>query len=396
MKILHVIPGLSPLYGGPTKAVIEMCRELKNRGVEAEIATTDADVRGNIRIPLAQPVEIEGVTVYCFRSPFLRKYGFSWGLTQWLKEHVRNYQLLHIHAFFSYVTAPTAYYAKKSEIPYIIRPSGELNPWPLRKSPIKKSLYLSLFGKQCLNNASALHLTSEDERKAAQRLSSRAKTVVIPLGLHPLVENGFPRKRDFVKKYPMLAQKKLIVFLSRIDPKKGLDQLIPAVAYLAHQRNDFAVVIAGSGSGTYETAIHRFAVSEGLGDNIVFTGFLQGQEKSGLLRDADIFVLPSYDENFGLAVVEALAMGVPVVISKQVGIHHEVTQYGAGIVTECHAGIIADALKRLLDNEPLRIKMGENGRRLVREKFTWEKVSKELMELYESIVSEGKHDSAAT
>ena len=143
----------------------------------------------------------------------------------------------------------------------------------------------------------------------------------------------------------MLDHKQLIVFLSRLDHKKGLDRLLPAIGTLAMGRDNFALVIAGSGEREYEDQVHDLVLAHGLQEKVIFTGFVQGQDKMDLLRDADVFVLPSYDENFGLAVIEAMAVGAPVVISNNVGIHHKVTQYGAGLVTSCESDEIAHALK---------------------------------------------------
>ena len=390
MRVLHVIPALSQYYGGPVKAVFGMCQALNQAGVQADIASTDADVQGNLDIPLGIPFQMEGTTVYCFRCSLLRKYGFSLGLSGWIRRNIRNYDLVHLHAFFSYVPAPLVYYAKKYKVPYIIRPSGELSSWSLKKGRIKKELYLSLIGRRCLNAATALHLTSEDERVAARRLAPGTPCIVIPLGTDTFTEEEFPTRGGFRKKYPMLDHKQLIVFLSRLDHKKGLDRLLPAIGTLAMGRDNFALVIAGSGEREYEDQVHDLVLAHGLQEKVIFTGFVQGQDKMDLLRDADVFVLPSYDENFGLAVIEAMAVGAPVVISNNVGIHHKVTQYGAGLVTSCESDEIAHALSTLLDNESLRRKMGKNGRRLVGDKFTWEKVAPRLIEHYETILSQGK------
>ena len=185
----------------------------------------------------------------------------------------------------------------------------------------------------------------------------------------------------------MLNQKLLIVFLSRLDHKKGLDRLLSAISALAIERDNFAVVIAGSGEREYEAQVHDLVLAHGLQEKVIFTGFVQGQDKTDLLRDADVFVLPSYDENFGLAVIEAMAVGVPVVISNNVGIHHAVTEYGAGVVTACESGEITHALNNLLKHDSLRRTMGQNGMKLVKEKFAWEKVARELFGLYQSILS---------
>jgi glycosyltransferase involved in cell wall biosynthesis len=367
---------------------MQICRELCRQGIEAEVATTDADVHGNISIPLGQPVDMEGVTVHAFRCPFLRRYGFSTGLTRWLKEHLREYAILHIHAFFSYVALPATYYATRWDIPYIIRPCGELDPWPLKKNRLAKQAFFTFVGSRILNRAAAIHATSEMEKTALERLGLNAPVWAIPLGVELPSENGLPPHGQFRKQYPGLNRKKLILFLSRIDPKKGLDLLLPALKRLREKRNDVVLAIAGSGPPAFERQIRHRVKDLGLDDLVIFCGFLDKQRKWMALRDADLFVLPSYDENFGLAVVEALGMSVPVVISDRVGIHHEVRECGAGLVVRCDAQEIADAIGKLLDDGALRLRMGENGRRLVEQKFTWPKVASRLIDLYKVIVSE--------
>jgi len=263
-----------------------------------------------------------------------------------------------------------------------------LDPWSLRKNRLVKKAYLSFIGKRCINNAAAIHFTSEYERLATQNLDLKVQGVTIPLGLNRHETTGTPTHTDLTKRYPSLVDKKIIVFLSRLHPKKGLDQLIPAIKCLLDNRDDFSLVIAGSGDEDYEDKVHMLVKAYHVEDKVVFTGFVQGQDKWDVLQAADIFVLPSYDENFGLAVVEAMSVGVPVVISDHVGIHHEVAQWGAGLVTACDSVQIAGALARLLDDDMLRRHMGEHSKRLVREKFTWDQVAKDLSRLYRSIVAD--------
>src|SRR5207245_8187416 len=129
----------------------------------ADSCSAEEEVQGNVDSSLGFSFQMEGTTVYFFRCSLLRKYGFSLGLSGWIRRNLGNYDLVHLHAFFSYVPVPLVYYAKKYKVPFIIRPSGELSSWSLKKGRLKKELYLSLIGRRCLNAATALHLTSEDE-----------------------------------------------------------------------------------------------------------------------------------------------------------------------------------------------------------------------------------------
>lgn len=386
MRLLHVVPGLSPQFGGPTLAVLEMCRALNKHGVRSDIATTNAELDEGASPALEQPVELSGVTAYFFNSPFLHKYGYSPRLVRWLRLHLREFDLVHLHSFFSYVTWPVSRYARRYHVPYVLRPVGQLNPWPLTKNRLMKRLYLDLVGMKCLDRAAVIHSTSEDEKLAVQRLGCRSRSVVIPHGLDVAHDLPAPEPGSFRRKHGCTQPGALILFLARLDPIKGLDQLIPAIQRLAQKRDDFFLVLAGSGKKHYEATLRALVDSYGVADRIYFAGFMQGEEKRALLQDADLFVLPSYSENFGFAAVEAMAEGIPVVISRHVGIEPLVREAGAGIVTECDSVALAAALERFLDDPALRRSMGDNGKRLVREKLGWDQVSSELLAVYSSIL----------
>lgn len=383
MRVLHVVAGISPVYGGTTQAVLEMCQALRRAGVEADIATTDEDgAGGNWAVPLGRPVEIGGMAIYHFHSPFLRRYGVSPGLVGWSRRNIRRYDLVHIHGFFSYVVLPSAYVAQRNGLPYLVRPSGELDSYSLRQRGGWKRIYLWGIGARILQDAAAIHCTSELERTHVERLGIPVRTAVIPLGVNSSFFQAFPRG-EFREKYPWVGSRKIVLFLSRLAPKKGLDLLIPALASL--RRDDFVLVIAGLGSPDYERQVRDMVRDRGLASRTIFTGFVQGEDKYAVLADADIFVLPSRDENFGLAVAEAMAAGLPVIISDQVAFHLEVETAQAGILVPCTVTGVAEGLRRLLDDAPLRCQMGGNGRRLVQERYSWERVTNDLVSLYRSL-----------
>lgn len=386
MKILHVIAGVPRRGGGPTNALFQMARALTDGGVQVDVVTTDSDIWGNLEVPLGERVMEQGVPVYYFHSPLLRKYGYSYALRVWLRAHIGEYDIVHIHGIFSHPTIPAALTAWKFGIPYIILPCGELNPWPLRKSRLLKWSFLKLIGLQILDRAAAIHATSEMEATTLKRLGIKSPIITIPLGIDSVPIDRTLPSGEFRKSHPELDGKKIILFLARIDPIKGLDLLFQATKELASKRTDFVLVIAGSGASSFEKQVRAQVSDMGLDGFVRFYGFLEGDHKQTALRDADLFVLPSYSENFGVGVVEGMAARLPVVISDQVGIHREVREYEAGLVTRCDAQEIAVALERLLDDDSLRRQMGENGRRLVREKFTWSQVGAELLKLYQSIL----------
>jgi glycosyltransferase involved in cell wall biosynthesis len=220
---------------------------------------------------------------------------------------------------------------------------------------------------------------------AAGYLKLTAPGIVIPMGVELgeiQAKRESPRLRD---RYSQLRGKKVVLYLSRLDPKKGLDVLIAALGYLAKRRNDFALVIAGSGTVAYEAEVSSLIEKCGLLDRAVFCGFVQGLDRWALFHEADMFVLPSFKENFGLAIVEAMAAGVPVVISNEVNIHREVSEAGAGLVTDPEPRQVAAAVEQLLANDDARNEMGKKGAMLVSTHFTWEKAARELVQAYETI-----------
>ena len=191
MKILHVIPAVASSYGGPSQAVLEMGRALTAQGMETEIATTSADSNQDLNVPCGKKIEYEGIPTYFFSRSLKSEYKFSWPLTNWLEKNIRHYNLLHIHSIFCYPTAAASHYAGKSKIPYIIRPAGMLDDWPMKQKGLRKKFYLGLIERKSLEQASAIHYTSQAEKEAAAQFHFSSPAVVIPLGIHP--DSGYSK-----------------------------------------------------------------------------------------------------------------------------------------------------------------------------------------------------------
>jgi len=386
VKILHVIPAVAVRYGGPSQAVKEMCHALMQRGVEIELATTNANLNSNLDVPLGEKILYREIPTFFFPRTLKTEYKFSWSLNRWLKKNVKNYDLLHIHSIFCYPTAVAAHYANRVKIPYIIRPAGMLDRWPMKQKKIRKTLYLNWIEKKSLRGAAAIHYTSEKEKLASERFRFLSPGVVIPLGVHVDSKYGKIEKGSFRKKYPVCQDKKLVVFLSRLDPKKGLHFLIQAFSKILRIQDDVILVIAGQGEPNYDTFVRKEAETN-LNKKVIFTGFLDDEEKYVLFKDADIFVLPSYQENFGLAVAEAMGAGLPVVVSGQVGISPDIEKYGAGIIIKCSADSLAEGIEKLIRDPSLCQQMGQRGQQLVRERFSWDKAADQLVNLYDNILT---------
>jgi glycosyltransferase involved in cell wall biosynthesis len=209
--------------------------------------------------------------------------------------------------------------------------------------------------------------------------------VANPVALQPYLKGA---REAFRLRHPELQGKTVFLFLSRLTEKKGLDLLLPAMARIRATRPGVMLVIAGGGAPDLVDSLRSLARASGVEDCVVWTGFLQGQEKTEAMAGSDVFVLPSYSENFGVAVVEAMSLKLPVIVTDQVGIHQEVAAHQAGLVARCEVQSLASVLGQLADDPAGRAEMGRRGAALARTEYSLEAVCARLLGLYRSIVTE--------
>ena len=388
MRILQIVPSVSLVYGGPSQMVLGLSQALADQGVDVTLITTNSNGDAGqppLDVPLEQPLEQDGYRIIYFRCSPFRRYKFSLGLLRWLATHAQEYDIAHIHALFSPVSTAAATVARFKRLPYILRPLGTLDPADLRKKRQLKQLYGTFLERPNLAGAAGVHFTSEQEAKISERFGVLTRDVVIPLGVQ-LPQLPPPSKAR--QQIEIASGQPLILFMSRIDPKKGLDLLIPALETLV-EKLDFHFVLAGANpqDADYEQSIQAQIRASRLAERTTIAGFVEGDLKLGLLQDADLFVLPSYYENFGIAVAEAMAVGTPVVISDQVHIWQEVRNYQAGWVTACEKEALTQVLHQALLNAPARRERGENACRLVQEKYSWSAIAKTMIEAYQKLIS---------
>jgi glycosyltransferase involved in cell wall biosynthesis len=373
VRILHVIPSLDAGDGGPSKAVVEICLASQAFGDRVEIAATGLGPAPN-EIP-----------THLFPRRGKLDYKFSPDLGRWLDANVKNYDVLHVHAVFHHSTHLAARAAKRAGVPYLVRPLGTLNDaYSLRQKAWKKRWYLRWIARKELDSAAALHCTSQPEAEDMRRLGLRAPKVVIPHGLRLEQFEHLPSRGAFRQK---TGDTPVIVFFGRVHPKKGFDILLPALESLdksASRHRDFQLLVAGPGDEAYIATLKAEAERRGIAGYITWAGMQTGDARLQPLVDADIFVLPSYNENWGIAVAEAMACGVPVLVSDQVDLCIEVREWRAGLVVACDVGELATAIARLLDDPALRSECGANGRRFVAQELPWGRVAGRLHDLYEA------------
>jgi glycosyltransferase involved in cell wall biosynthesis len=392
LKVLQIVPSVSLVYGGPSQMVLGLSAALARQGVDILILTTNSNGdtgQPPLDVPLNCPVFQEGYQIRYFPCAPFRRYKFSLGLLQWLRVHGCEYDLAHIHALFSPVSTAAATIARWQQIPYILRPLGTLDPADLRKKRQLKQLYGQWLERPNLAKAAAVHFTSAQEARVSERFGAKTRDVVIPLGVTGLAEIGSPQakqasSRQIRESCQIPDDRPLLLYLSRLDPKKGLELLIPALETLQAEGVVFHWILAGSNpqDPTYEQAIHHRIRTSPLQQCTTIAGFVQGDRKQTLLQGADLFVLPSYYENFGIAVAEAMAAGLPVVISDQVYIWEAIVEAQAGWVTPCNEQALTEELRLALSSAPLRIERGHNAQIYAQKHYSWDAIAQQTLRLY--------------
>jgi len=424
MNVLHVIPSLARKEGGPSVAVIAMAKAVADDSVVVRIATTaemrneecegrnweevkigrnDRNRMADIGKPNAEcgvrNAEFDGIPVELFERNF-ESYKVSFPLARWLGDNMARFDLVHIHAVFSFSSVMAARVARRVNVPYIVRPLGVLNRWGMQnRRRLLKRISFKLVELPILLNSAAIHYTSAMEREEAGLLDERLakhSSVVIPLPVVSLQKSEVGNHRsgadDLFAKFPQTKGKRIILFLSRIDPKKGLELLIDAFAAIRKRHQDAALVIAGDGSADYVTKLKKRAGSsmEQGARSVVWTGHLDGELKAAAFAAADVFVLPSASENFGIAAAEAMAVGVPTIVSEEVALSSDIRSYDAGLVVKRDVHELAAAISEMLTNKGRAGVVAANGQRLVREHYSPEAVGRHLVQLYEKVIRSSK------
>ncbi len=280
MKVIHVTGSVSLKRGGPSQAIWGMAMGLQKSGIEVCIATTDDDgPHSRLDVTYNQFVDVNGVPVIYFprQTSF---YASSWPLYSWLKDHISDYDLVHAHGLFTFAPLAAARAAFLNQVPYIIRPLGTLNRWGrANRRPFLKNLSIRHVESRILQHAAAVHFTSTDEADQAAELGLGYDSFVLPLGfdLANLVPSVSPKV--IYGRYPELENRRVLLFLSRLDKKKGLELLLNAFARIHEERPDTLLVIAGSGTPEYVEALKLLATKLGIESEIVWTGFVEGEEK---------------------------------------------------------------------------------------------------------------------
>jgi glycosyltransferase involved in cell wall biosynthesis len=383
MKVLHVIPSLAARTGGPAVAAVEFARVAGAHGVESAILATDAAYPAGTREGRAvQPEElVHGADqVFARLYPVRRPYRLARSprLRMAVGRAIRSYDVLHIHSLYLYPQRVAAKWARRRGVPYVVSPHGALDPWLRRRGRMQKAVANLLWQRRMLRGAAAFHFTTDEEARLAGKLPSHVPKVIVPLGIDWQSFQKLPPPTSF-------GGAPVVLFLGRIAAKKGVDVLIRGFARLAQNFADARLVVAGPDDEGLRPELVALAEREGIAARVLFPGMLHGDQKLAALAAADVWALSSHTENFGIAVMEALAAGVPTVISPAVNLAGEIERAGAGMVAETDPEAVARALEYLLEDEGRRAEYGERGREFARG-YDWEALAPRILRLYEQVV----------
>jgi len=376
LKILQLVHTLDPSVGGVAASVLALSRGLARRGHKLDIVVLD-DSASSWLADIALPIHALGVG--------LTSYRYSSKLLPWLKKQGGDYDRVIVNGIWQYLSFAAWRRYAGSSIPYYVFPHGMLDPWFKETFPLKhlkKWLYWPWAEYRVLRNAAAVIFTSEEERSQARKSFwlYRCREKVSPLGVEapPISSNA---KSEFLSRYPQLQNTRIFLFLGRLHPKKGCDMLLEAFAQM-RSNDSISLILAGPDQVGWESDLRRQVTRLNLTNRVVFTGMLEGSMKQGAFANAEAFVLPSHQENFGISVVEALAARVPVLISNRVNIWPEIEADRAGYVESDDLAGTTRLLQRWIDTAPAEREMvRENARRCFEQRFEIDRAVESLLQI---------------
>jgi glycosyltransferase involved in cell wall biosynthesis len=385
MKILIVIPTIGNVYGGPSKSVIELAKALAEQEINIDLITTNANGATTLNAPCNIWIEHSSYRLQYFPAWFKGDLIFSWPLILWLIKNIKNYDLVHTNYLFSPLITITHFIAGYKKVPYIATPHGMLEPWALAHKKIKKKIFLNLLEKAKLSQASGIQALNNSEARNIAKLRLNAPSLVAPNGIFAPDFKSLPQTDLFLRTFPATQNRQLILFLGRIDPKKGLDLLASAFAQIHRQFPDSHLVIAGPDNIGYLPTAQKLFQDAGCQNSITFTGMLTGTLKYAALAAASVYVAPSYSEGFSISILEGMASGLPCVFTDTCNFP-EASDVAKIVPVDSQQ--IAQALHWCFANPEEAKQMGQQARQFIFDHYTWDKIAERMIRVYRWILNQ--------
>ncbi|MFI5140389.1 MAG: XrtY-associated glycosyltransferase XYAG1 [Sphingobacteriales bacterium] len=375
MKVLQICAAYKPafVYGGPTMSVSMLSEQLAKAGVSIKVFATTANGKTELPVVPGQTVDVDGVAVTYFRRITKDHTHLSPTLLNTLWKEAPGFDIIHIHAWWNLVSLFSCLIALIRKVPVVISPRGTLSSYSFQNKNIGKKWFIhSLFGRYLLNR-SHIHVTSKREYEAVRHLIHPKSISITPNFVK------LPGQREYPEPKPSDVFK--LLFFSRIEEKKGLDLLLNALPMVSVP---FRLTIAGDGDENYIGYLKTIAVNNHIDNKINWVGFYN-ENKFDLLHDHDLFVLPSYDENFGNVVIESLSVGTAVLISEQVGLAGYVAENNFGWICHTEPASISDAINKIAkENKPELMRIRQNAPGKIYQDFNEDKLVKKYIDLYKT------------
>ena len=387
MKILHVIPSIDPATGGPVEGLKQICHIYKLGGHDVEVACLNSPQQA---AGFGFPVKVFAL------GPGWGLYGYSFRAGRWFKENLARYDVVFINCIWQYNTLAAYRALAGKSIPYAVFTHGMLDPYFQKRFPlkhIKKLVYWQLFLRKILKDAATVLFTSEEEKILARQSFPQysVRETVVPYGIFPPDVDSASASIEFYDRWPELRGKRLAISVGRIHPKKGTDILIEAFASTLARDPAWHLVIVGPDQIGMRESLEALAARLGIPDRITWTGMLTGNAKWGALLSAEVFALPSHQENFGIVVAEAMFCSLPVIISNKVNIWREVESYGAGLICEDTVGSTTGRLEKWQSlSDPEIATMRERSKQCFDELFNYEFTARKALEIVDYVSHHGR------
>lgn len=386
MRVLQVVPSVASRTGGPATSVVESSLALRRCGVETAVFATDmaepASAACHRRVSASDlPPGAEGLDIRIFPACRPYRLAFSPSLYRALEGEVSEYDVVHIHSLYLFPQFAAHRLATCHGVPYVVSPRGSLDPYLRRRGRLRKAAADLIWQRNLLGGAAFLHLTSEEEARLVDDVAPLVSRIVIPNGIRWSDYQDLPAPDQFRKRYLAGEDGPILMNLGRMSHKKGLDILVRAFSLVVAEVPQCWLVVVGPDDEGLTPHLRALAEREGVASRVVFTGILRGEDKLAALAAADIWALPSHTENFGNAVMEALAAGLAAVVSPAVNIAPDIDAAAAGVVCEQTPQAFASEIIGLLRNEDRRSGLGCKAREFAK-RYDWAAVGPRLAEMY--------------
>ena len=387
MNILHVVPSFAPCFsaGGVVNSSYKIAKKQAEKGHNVVVYTTDS-CKNRLKFENNYNVNVDGINVYYFKNisnNIKNKLTIDTpkGLRSHLKNNINNFDIIHIHEHRHSLAILTHKYAKNNNIPYILHAHGSVLPF-FQKEKIKE-IFDKIWGFDILYDASKLIAETEVEKSQYIEMGVKEEVIeIIPTGVELKDFENLPQKGNFRSKYKISSDEKLILFLGRINKIKGLDLLIKAFNKINNTNVKLAIVGRDYG---FKQELDQLISDFNLKDKLIFPGVLIDDAKKEALVDCDLFAIPSRYESFGVSTLEAMACEKPIVMTKNNHIHNWIDG-NAGLTCDFDEDELSKCIEKLLNDEKLSKQFGQNGARLIHEKYNWDKIEKEMEQVYKSCI----------